>query len=141
MLGRRRYQAIAYASPPPGPLPADRTKAGNPFEVTGCDFTGPLKYGIQPKVEGKAYLVLYASSLSRALYLEVLPSLETSEFLSSLKRFIARRGRRAVIYSDNERTFVGAAQWLKQVRRDENLRACLAHQNIKWKFNLSRAPW
>ena len=47
--------------------------------------------------------------------------LGTSEFLSSLKRFIARWGRPAVIYSDNGRTSVGAAQWLKQVRGDENL--------------------
>ena len=66
--------------------------------------------------------------------------LGTSEFLSSLKRFIARWGRPAVIYSDNGRTSVGAAQWLKQVRGDENLQAYLAHQNIKWKFNVSRAP-
>ena len=81
---------------------------------------------------GKAYLVLYACSLSRALYLELLPSFETSEFLGSFKRLIARRGRPAVICSDNEQTFIGAAEWLKQIRRDERLQAFLAHQNIRW---------
>ena len=65
----------------------------------------------------------------------------TNEFLRSLKRLIARRGRPEKIYSDNGKTFVGAEKWLKQVMRDEKTQDYLAHENIKWQFNLSRAAW
>ena len=121
--------------------PRERTEGSTAFEVVGVDFAGPIKYRKSPRVEGKAYLVLYACSLSRALHLEVLPNLETVAFLGSLKRLVARRGRPAKIFSDNGRTFVGAAKWLKQIRSDEGLQAYLADEGINWQFNLSRAPW
>ena len=100
-----------------------------------------MKYRKGKKNEGKAYIVLYACSLTRGIYLELLPSLETEEFMSSLKRFIARRGRPNTFYSDNGRTFVGAAKLLKTIMADEKLQDYLAHLGIRWKFNLSRAPW
>ena len=45
------------------------------------------------------------------------------------------------MYSDNGRTFVGAAKWIKQVMQDEKFQNFLAYQGIQWQFNLSRAPW
>ena len=135
--GCNRFQATALAAPPPGLLPTDRTEGNTPT----VDFAGPLKYRVRSKKEGKAYLVLYACSLTRGLFLEVLPNLETNEFLRSLKRLIALRGRPAKIYSDNGKTFVGAERWLKQVMRDEKMQDHLAHEHIKWQFNLSRAAW
>ena len=113
----------------------------HPIRGIGVDFAGPIKYRIRAKTEGKAYLALCACSLTRGLLLEVLPNLATSEFLRSLKRLIARRGRPEKIYSDNGKTFVGAEKWLKQVMRDEKTQDYLAHENIKWQFNLSRAAW
>ena len=86
-------------------------------------------------------MLLYSCSLTRALFLDLLPNLETKEFLASFKRFIARRGRPQKMYSDNGRTLVGAAQWIKQVMQDEKFQNFLAYQGIKWQFNLSRAPW
>ena len=139
--GCKRYQALALAAPPPGMLPRERTEGSTAFEVVGVDFAGPIKYRKSPRVEGKAYLVLYACNLSRALHLEIVPNLETATFLGSLKRLVARRGRPAKIFSDNGRTFVGAARWLKQIRGDEQLQAYLADEGINWQFNLSRAPW
>lgn len=41
------------------------------------------------RIEGKAYLVQYVCSLSRALHLEVLPNQETTTFLGSFKRMVA----------------------------------------------------
>ena len=110
-------------------------RGSTPFEVIGVDFAGPIKYRIRAKTEGKAYLALYACSLTRGLFLEVLPNLATSEFLRSLKRLIARRGRPKKIYSDNGKTFVGAEKWLKQVMRDEKTQDYLAHENIKWQWD------
>ena len=139
--GCKRFQAVALAAPPPGLLPLERTECSGPFEVVGVDFAGPIKYRKSSRAESKAYLILYACSLTRALYLEVLPNLETTTFLGSLKRLIARRGRPSKIFSDNGRTFVGAAKWLKEISRDERLQAYLAEEQITWRFNLSRAPW
>ncbi|KAK3743482.1 hypothetical protein QZH41_013097 [Actinostola sp. cb2023] len=126
---------------PPGNLPTDRTEGETPFQVIGVDYAGHIKYRGRGKTEGKAYVVLYACSLSRGLFLELLPNMETTEFLGSLKRLIARRGRPKKIYSDNGRTFIGAAKWIKQVMRDERVQDFLAQQQIHWQFNLSRAPW
>ena len=63
------------------------------------------------------------------------------EFLLSLKRLIARRGRPEITYSDNAATFKAADKWLNKVRTDEKFHAFLADRAIHWRFNLSRAPW
>ena len=71
----------------------------------------------------------------------MLKSLETSKFIVSLKRFIARRGRPEIIYSDHGSTFIAADKWLKKVQQDGRFDDLLAGLTIKWQFNLSRAPW
>ena len=136
----KRFQAVALATPPLGQLPLERTRGSGAFEVVGVDFACPIKYLKLSRKEGKAYLVLFACRLSRALYLEVLPNLETATFLESLKRLIARRGRPSTIFSDNGRTLVRATKLLREILKDERLQAYLAEEEISWKFNLSRAP-
>ena len=136
----KRFRARAYQVPPPGNLPKSRTQGSRPFQVIGVDFAGPIRYTSRAKTESKAYLVLYACSLTRAVYLDLLKSLKTSEFIGSLKRCIARRGRPEIIYSDNGSTFKAAVKWLKRVQQDERFHDLLAGLTIKWQFNLSRAP-
>ena len=139
--GCKRFQAVVLKRPPPGNLPRDRTEGRAAFQVIGVDFAGPLKYRKGKKNEGKAYIVLYACSLTRRIYLELLPNMETTEVITSLKRFIAHRGRPKKIYSDNGKTFVGAANILKTIMHDEKVHDYLAKHRIMWQFNLSRAPW
>ena len=112
-----------------------------PFQVVGADYAGPVKYRVSRNREGKSYIVLHACSLSRALYLELTKPMETEEFISTLKQFIARKGRPEKIYSDNGQMFVGAAKWLRNVIQDERLHDFLAKLNINWQFNLTKAPW
>ena len=104
-------------------------------------FAGPIRYISRAKTESKAYLALYACSLTRAVHLDLLKSLETSEFIGSLKRFIARRGRPEIIYSDNGSTFKAADKWLEKVQQDQRFHDLRAGLTIKRQFNLSRAPW
>ena len=139
--GCKRFQAVAYRAPPLGILPTTRTEGTTAFQVIGIDYAGPIRYRITKEKEGKAYVLLYACSFTRGIYLDLLPRLETSECLDSLEQFIARRGRPERIYSDNGSTFVGAAQWIKAVMSDEELQDYLSQWKIKWQFNLSRAPW
>ena len=139
--GCKRFHATAVQTPPPGLLPRDRTEGDTAFEVIGVDFAGPIRYKKTNRGEGKAYLALFACSLSHAVQMELLPNLETETFIPCLKRLIARRGQPRVIYSDNGGTFVKTARWLEEVCKDERLQGFLEDHEIQWKFNLSRAPW
>ena len=139
--GCKRFTAVPIVKPPPGNLPTDRTEGGAAFQVIGTDFAGPIRYRMANKRKGKSYLLIFSCSLSRAVHLELVQNLETGTFIQCLKRLIARRGRPAVIYSDNGATFLKAAKWLKQVRNDERVQDLLQEYDMIWKFNLSRAPW
>ena len=140
-FGCKKFQAKAFGSPPPGNLPIDRTMGSAPFQVLGVDYAGPILYKINKKRDGKAYILLFACSLTRAIHLELLSSQTTEEFIKAFKRFIARRGRPQKVYSDNGKSFVAASKWLGGIMKDEKIQDYLAHQHITWQFNLSRAPW
>ena len=139
--GCKRFRVQSFENPPPGSLPVTRTQGSTPFEAVGVDFAGPIRYKSKGKKTKKSYLVLYGCSLTRAVHLEVLKSLEVTEFLASFKRFVARRGRPKIIYSDNGATFKAADKWLKKVLNDEKLHEFLSERVIQWRFNLSRGPW
>ena len=139
-LGCKRFRLQAYDNPPPGNLPTTRTQDSTPFETVGIDFAGPIRYRTKRKTTKKSYLVLYGCSFTRGVHLEILKSFEVADFIASLKRFVARRGRPKVIYSDNGATFKAADKWLKQVQKDEKLHDLLSKYLVEWKFNLSRAP-
>lgn len=83
------------------------------------DYAGPIKYKKGWKVESKAYIALYACSMSCALYLDLVSSLEIQEFLLSLEKYIARKGRPYRIYSDNGSTFIDSTGWLRKTMSDK----------------------
>ncbi|XP_035211824.1 uncharacterized protein LOC118185963 [Stegodyphus dumicola] len=95
----------------PGFPREDRVKEGATFEVVGVDLAGPLYL----RERSKAWIVLYTCAIYRAIHLELVTSLSTETFIQSLRRFIARRGRPYVIYSDNGTNFVGTNSVLKKV--------------------------
>ena len=81
--GCKRFQASAFIDPPPGNLPQDRIQGSSLFQVVGVDYAGPIKYRVSKNREGKAYFVLYACSLTRALYLELKPWRQKSSLAPS----------------------------------------------------------
>ena len=123
--GCKKFQQTPFTPPVAGQLPDDRITPGTAFQVIGVDFAGPIKFRESTKAEEKAYLCIFACSLSRAIHLEPLHN---------------HRGRPSVISSDNGGAFIKASKWLEQLRKDENLRGLTKEYEIKWKFNLSRAP-
>ena len=112
-----------------------------PFQVIGTDFAGPIMYRAKIKKEKKSYILLFTCSLTKAIHLELLPDQTKEEFIRALKRLIARRGCSETIYSNNAKTFVAASKWIKRINRSEILHHFPNNKGIKWKFNLSRAPW
>jgi hypothetical protein len=67
--------------------------------------------------------------------------MSTEEFMRSLKRVIARRGKPEKVYSDNAKTFVATANRIRKISKSELVNEFLAKNNITWRFNLSKAPW
>ena len=106
----KRFQVTALANPPTGNLLKERTEGSVPIKSIGVDFAGPIKYFSKNKSEMKAYILLFACSSTRAVYLNLLPDQTTEHLLRSLKRFVARRGRPEKIFSDNGRTYVSASK-------------------------------
>ena len=75
---------------------------------------------------------------TRAVHIEIVPTMDTSSCVMGIERFAARRGHPHTIWSDNGTNFVGA---------DKELALCFASldpgkvaqtsasKGIKWKFN------
>ncbi|GFV61685.1 integrase catalytic domain-containing protein [Trichonephila clavipes] len=81
--------------------------------------------------------------VTKAVHFELVSDLTTQTFIASLKRFIARRGRPSLIFSDNGKTFIGANAELKRllvINPDPELAGFLVDENINWKFLPPRAP-
>jgi len=78
-------------------LPEPRGRDAAVFETTGVDIAGPnlLRDG------RKVWVCLYTCALYRAVHLELASSLSTDSFIWTFRSFVARRGRPAVVYSDN----------------------------------------
>lgn len=104
-----------------GNLPNERIEQGYPFIRCGVDYAGPLfilnRKGRGAKLE-KCYVCLFVCFVTRAVHLELVTSLTSQAYLLALKRFISRRGKPDVIYSDNGRTFVGAAKEFSKFLKD-----------------------
>ncbi|UYV75610.1 hypothetical protein LAZ67_13000736, partial [Cordylochernes scorpioides] len=117
-------------------LPLDRVRGATAFEILGVDLAGPLYL----KNKTKAWIVLFTCAVFRAIHLELVTSLSTEAFIQALRRFIARRGRPTVIYSENGTNFVGANNDLralnwKKIVLDQDL------HKINWKFIPPTAAW
>ncbi|XP_046843128.1 uncharacterized protein LOC124437164 [Xenia sp. Carnegie-2017] len=66
---------------------------------------------------------------------------EVKQGLQSFETVHCSRGRPRKIYSDNGGTFIKTAKWIDTLRKEERLQGYLEEFDIKWQFNLSRAPW
>ena len=49
--------------------------------------------------------------------------------------------RPQIIYSDNAKTFLAAEKWINKLNKDEHFKYCHTREEIRWKFNLAKAPW
>ena len=71
--------------------------------------------------------------------------LTPEQFLSCVRRYIARRGKPQLIISDNATQFKVIKtsvdrQW-KQLMLDEEVRHYMTEGGIKWQFTTALTPW
>ncbi|GBM12575.1 hypothetical protein AVEN_78349-1 [Araneus ventricosus] len=125
-----------------GNPPSERVNVSAPFSNTGVDFAGPflIKYKGQRKgTLHKVYVAIFVCMSTKAVHIEMVTDLTSEAFISTLKRFFARRGKCSTLFSDNATNFVGAQAELKKLHNlinypDDNLSNFLASDAIKWKF-------
>ena len=126
-----------------GQLPKARLNPGDVFRDTGVDYAGPLyiKSGsIRKPVFTKCYVAVFVSLSVKAIHLEPVTELTTSAFIATLRRFVARRGLPTTIWSDHGTNFVGAANEINRLVRDQELSDHWSRQGIRWRFMPEHAP-
>ena len=133
-----------------GQLPSNRLMPGFAFERVGVDYAGPvlLKGGsLRKPVITKAYISVFVCFAVKAVHLELVSDLTSEAFIRALRRFISRRGKPSLIWSDNGTNFVGAAKELKAIfaflqepETQRDIFTFCTTQSIDWKFIPERAP-
>ncbi|XP_055613538.1 uncharacterized protein LOC129759982 [Uranotaenia lowii] len=124
------------------PLPRVRlTPFVKPFTFVGVDYFGPqlVKQG---RSLVKRWIALFTCLTVRAVHLEITHSLTTSSCILAFRRFIARRGSPAEIFSDNGTNFQGAknilADQLKHIHQE--CAVTFTNSTTRWNFNPPAAP-
>ncbi|XP_066598555.1 uncharacterized protein [Prorops nasuta] len=124
-----------------GSLPAARVSRSFTFEHTGVDYAGPFSVKLHHGRNAKAikcYVAVFVCLSTRAVHLELVSRLDTEAFSAALSRFISRRGKPAVMYSDNGLNFQGAYAELKRAYQcaveAARARKTDSFGEIEWKF-------
>nr|XP_034840862.1 uncharacterized protein LOC117996834 [Maniola hyperantus] len=128
---------------PMGDLPPERLKYGAlPFTCTAVDYFGPMLVTVGRRHE-KRWGALFTCLTTRAVHIELVPSLATNSMIMALRRFAARRRMPKVLYSDNGTNFVRANKELKHAIEEmkrENLVTEAEELGVQWKFIPPGAP-
>ena len=112
-------------------LPVERLRYKQPpFNHTGVDYFGRLYVPVRRSTE-KRWGLLFTCLATRAVQLEIVPSLDTSSCVMGIERFIARCGTPSTIKSD---LLACIKSW------NGIAPTVFAHKGVTWKFNPSEAP-
>ncbi|CAL1288082.1 unnamed protein product, partial [Larinioides sclopetarius] len=129
-----------------GDLPRDRITPSRPFEKTGIDFAGPIltKPNLKrSKVVIKSYIAIFICFSTKAIHFEVVSDLTTEAFLAALRRFIARRSKPSIIWSDNATNFKGAKNILNsftEICKSNPIQKYSTEEGIQWTFTPPDSP-
>lgn len=131
-----------------GNLPTDRVTPQRPFLACGLDYAGPFPVRSSTFRSAKifkGYLLIIVCMASKAIHLEFVSDLTTAVFLAAFDRFISRRGLPHDVYSDNGKTFRGAARHLQELfdflTNSTDIVDQLAAKQIRWHFQPPYTPF
>ena len=109
----RKFRA-ATIQPIMADLPKERLAYQSPpFTNTGVDYFGPFYVTVR-RTTKKRWRFLFVCLTTRAVHVEVVPSMDTSSCVMGVERFVSRRGTPAMISSNNGTNFVGAEKELRE---------------------------
>jgi len=124
-------------------LPRHRLEALQPpFTNTGIDYFGPIEVKYLRR-SLKRYALLCTCLVTRAVHIEISYSLDTDSFIMAFQRFCDRRGRPAVVYSDNGTQLVAGEKELREGLNNfnqEKIAGAMANKSIEWHFSPPAAP-
>lgn len=133
-----------------GSLPVGRVTVSRPFHHCGVDYAGPLILREAKRRNArtiKSYIAIFVCFATRAIHIELVSDLTTDAFIAALRRFSARKGRPACIYSDNGTNFVGTQKQLKELYEflssdsvQSEVRHFWSEQETTWHFIPPNAP-
>ena len=117
----RRLTGRPYVTPDAAPLPKERVWDRHPFTGTGIDLTGALyvRDSSTPHMEKKVYVALFTCTSSRAVDLEVVEDLSSTEFVDALRRFANGKSTPRIIFSDNATNFTSSASIIRSLMESE----------------------
>jgi hypothetical protein len=113
------------------------------FKYTIADIAGPVLVKLTRNVRAKRYIFVYACLTTRAIYLDLIESLDSNSTLLALQNAINIRGAPERIVTDNGTNFVGCKNRMKDVVETWNhiLEARgKIRKPIEWDFGPARAP-
>ena len=138
-----KAEGLPYGVTPPPDLPASRVSEEPPFTNVGLDFAGPLFVQNSPEDQEhfsensiKVYVLLFTCASTRAVHLELTPSLQVAAFLRAFRRYASRRGLPA-----NAKTFRASCVEIRKLCRAEEVIRYLTDNRITWQFIFEKAPW
>ncbi|XP_062557968.1 uncharacterized protein LOC134222837 [Armigeres subalbatus] len=118
-------------------LPTARLKPyERPFSYVGVDYFGPIAVRVN-RTTAKRWIALFTCLTIRAVHLELVHTLSAESCKMAFRRFIARRGAPAEIYSDRGTNFVGSSKELRREMEiiEGQLEETFTSPNTKWVFN------
>ncbi|XP_055522695.1 uncharacterized protein LOC129716876 [Wyeomyia smithii] len=130
-------------------LPSERVSPAPPFLRVSVDYCGPflIKYPVRRSVATKQFVAIFVCLVTKAVHLELASDLSSEAFMAALKRFVARRGKPALIMCDKATNFVGAKRQLDELRQlfieqtFQNSVTCGANEEgIEFRFIPARSP-
>ena len=128
----QRLDSQPYQLPAPPNLPDFRVEIAPAFTNIGTDHVGPIYireiYSNNRRLH-KCYISVYSCCVTRAVHIELQPSLEAAATVRSMKRTFARVGTPNLIVSDNHKTFKSAS-----------VRAYAKNRQIEWRYILPLSP-
>ena len=116
-----------------------------PWTYVGVDPTGAIqlrRVGRPTITPEKAFIVLYTCLATHGVYLDLMITNKTEDFLLSFKRLCGELGTPKYLYSDQAGYFVRANEELKESykKMEEGLKQLQNNGQILWRFNVSKAP-
>ena len=125
------------------PFPAVRLQVRQaPFTGTGIDCFGSV-HVLCKRSNVKRWNCLFTCLTVRAVHIEIPHSLDVNSFINALRRFIARRGKPKIVYSDNGTNFAIGGKELRatiESWKSENVTDETVRLGIDWHFSPPSAP-